>query len=85
MNTTTIPKLVKNIENLITIRKKLNSTKPIIKWVGGKTQIIDKIIDEYTTTMTHYHEIFIGGGSVLLELLSYKKAGHITITGTINA
>ena len=85
MNTTTIPKLVKNIENLITIRKKLNSTKPIIKWVGGKTQIIDKIIDEYTTTMTNYHEIFIGGGSVLLELLSYKKAGHITITGTINA
>ena len=86
-STATTPTLVKNIENLTTIRKKLNITKPIIKWVGGKTQIIDKIIDEYPTTMTNYHEIFLGGGSVLLALLSYKKAGHITITGggTINA
>ena len=81
----TTPQLVKNINNLETIRKKLNITKPIIKWVGGKTQIIDKIIYEYPTTMTNYHEIFLGGGSVLLALLSYKKAGHITITGTINA
>ena len=83
--TTTTLTLVKNIENLSTIRKKLNVTKPIIKWVGGKTQIIDKIIDEYPTTMTNYHEIFLGGGSVLLALLSYKKAGHIKITETINA
>ena len=81
----TTPQLVKNINNLETIRKNLNITKPIIKWVGGKTQIIDKIIYEYPTTMTNYHEIFLGGGSVLLALLSYKKAGHITITGTINA
>ena len=85
--TTTTTSIVKNIENLTTIRKKLNVTKPIIKWVGGKTQIIDKIIDEYPTTMKNYHEIFLGGGSVLLALLSYKKAGHIKITGggTINA
>ena len=81
----TTPQLVKNINNLETIRKNLNITKPIIKWVGGKTQIIDKIMYEYPTTMTNYHEIFLGGGSVLLALLSYKKAGHITITGTINA
>ena len=81
----TTPQLVKNINNLETIKKNLNITKPIIKWVGGKTQIIDKIIYEYPTTMTNYNEIFLGGGSVLLALLSYKKAGHITITGTINA
>ena len=87
MSTETTTSIVKNIANLTTIRKKLNVTKPIIKWVGGKTQIIDKIIDEYPTTMTNYHEIFLGGGSVLLALLSYKKAGHIKITGrgTINA
>jgi DNA adenine methylase len=89
MSTLTTPTpiltLVKNIVNLTTIRKKLNVTKPIIKWVGGKTQIIDKLIDEYPTTMSNYHEIFLGGGSVLLAILSYKRAGHINITGTINA
>ena len=87
MSTETTQILVKNINNLETIRKKLNVTKPIIKWVGGKTQIIDKILDEYPITMTNYHEIFLGGGSVLLALLSYRKAGHIKINdgGTINA
>ena len=53
--------------------------------VGGKTQIIDKIIDEYPTTINNYHEIFLGGGSVLLALLSYKKANLITLTGKIYA
>ena len=77
--------LVKDIQNLSTIRKKLDITKPIIKWVGGKTQIIDKIIDEYPTTIDNYHEIFLGGGSVLLALLSYKKANLITLTGNIYA
>ena len=85
MSTSTTHQLVKNINNLEIIRQKLNITKPIIKWVGGKTQIIDKIIDEYTTTITNYHEICLGGGSVLLALLSYKKSGHVNITGTINA
>ena len=68
--------LIKNIEKLNTIRKKLNITKPIIKWVGGKTQIIDKILDEYPTTMHNYHEIFLGGGSVLLALLSYSFTSY---------
>ena len=78
-------KLVKDIPTLSAIRKKLDITKPIIKWVGGKTQIIDKIIDEYPTIIDNYHEIFLGGGSVLLALLSYKKANLITLTGKIYA
>ena len=41
-STTSTTQLVKNINNLETIRKKLNVTKPIIKWVGGKTQILEQ-------------------------------------------
>jgi len=82
---TTSISLVKNIENLNKLRKKLNITKPIIKWVGGKTQIIDKIIDEYPATIHNYHEIFLGGGSVLLALLSYRKANLITVNGNVYA
>ena len=59
--------------------------KPILKWVGGKTQIIDKLLCEFPTVMNNYREIFLGGGSVLLALLSYVKAGVIKVNGKIYA
>jgi DNA adenine methylase len=73
-------KLVKNLN-----AKKINIYKPILKWVGGKTQIIDKLISEFPTEINNYHEIFLGGGSVLLSLLSYVKNDIIKIRGHIYA
>lgn len=43
--------------------------KPPLKWVGGKTQIIDILIDKFPKEINNYHEIFLGGGSVLLAIL----------------
>ena len=60
-------------------------TKPILKWVGGKSQILDKLFVEFPTTMNNYYEPFLGGGSVLLALLTYAKHGLVTINGTVNA
>lgn len=60
-------------------------TKPFIKWVGGKTQIIDKVLDTFPTTITNYHEMFVGGGSVLLGILSLINQNKITVAGQINA
>jgi DNA adenine methylase len=65
--------------------KKFYVPKPILKWVGGKTQIIDKIISEFPVEMNNYREIFLGGGSVLLTLLSYVKNGLIKIKGNVYA
>lgn len=59
--------------------------KPFMKWVGGKTQILDAVLATFPTTIQNYYEPFLGGGSVLLGMLSYIKAGKITITGIINA
>jgi len=59
--------------------------KPIVKWVGGKTQIINKLITEFPQEINNYREVFLGGGSVLLTLLSYVLQGKITIHGKIYA
>ncbi len=64
---------------------KTHIPKPPIKWVGGKSQILDKIMSELPTQINNYHEIFLGGGSVLLAVLSYQKANHIIIKGNIYA
>ena len=45
--------------------------KPFMKWVGGKSQIIEDVIKRMPTTMNNYHEPFLGGGSVLLAVLSH--------------
>lgn len=56
--------------------------KPFLKWVGGKTQILKNVMDKFPKEMNNYHEIFLGGGSVLLALLSRED---IVIKGEIYA
>ena len=73
-------KVVKDIPT-----KKIHIPKPILKWVGGKTQIIDKLIGDFPVEINNYREAFLGGGSVLLTLLSYVKSGMIKIRGNIYA
>ena len=73
-------RLVKDIST-----KKIHIPKPILKWVGGKSKIIDKLIVDFPIEINNYREAFLGGGSVLLSLLSYVKSGVIKIRGNIYA
>jgi DNA adenine methylase len=73
-------KIVKDV-----LTNKIHIPKPILKWVGGKTQIIDKLVMNFPVEINNYHEIFLGGGSVLFTLLSYIKMGIIKIHGNIYA
>lgn len=83
------PGVINHMENTIQLVKSNRfdfvPPKPLLKWVGGKTQILEKIIGEFPTNIKNYHEIFIGGGSVLFALLYLIKSKTIQITGTINA
>ena len=54
--------------------------KPFLKWAGGKTQMLHKVLDKFPSNLNNYYEPFVGGGSVLLGLLSSR-----TIKGTAYA
>lgn len=45
------------------------NAKPVVKWAGGKRQIIDKLIELMPNKYNHYFEPFVGGGALLFELM----------------
>ena len=59
--------------------------KPFLKWVGGKGQIIETVLENFPTHLANYREPFLGGGSVLLAFLEAVAAGKITMSGQVYA
>ncbi|AHB36280.1 DNA adenine methylase [Spiroplasma apis] len=54
--------------------------KPIVKWVGGKTQLLNDIKQRLPEKFNRYIELFVGGGAVFLNL-QYEK----TIINDLNS
>jgi len=63
---------------------RLNKTKPFIKWVGGKGQLIPSLVSrlpkDFLCSINTYIEPFIGGGAFLFWVLSHcNNIKHIVI------
>ncbi len=42
--------------------------KPILKWVGGKSKLINQLVEYIPATFNDYHEPFLGGGALFFHL-----------------
>lgn len=49
--------------------------RPIVKWAGGKTQLLDRLKDRMPKKYGSYYEPFIGGAALLLDV--QPKKAHI--------
>lgn len=47
--------------------------KPFLKWAGGKTQLLDKILDCFPAKVRTYYEPFIGGGAVFFAMAMHRR------------
>ena len=60
-------------------------TTPLLKWLGGKTQLLPQVLSHFPTQIRNYVEPFVGGGSILFEVCSRVQKGEIELHGKITA
>lgn len=48
------------------VEVKLPPTKPFIRWAGGKSRLLPRILPHVPSSIRNYYEPFLGGGAVFL-------------------
>ena len=60
--------------------------RPVLKWAGGKRQLLPSLRPYYPRTFARYVEPFVGSGAVFLDLVnSGRTRGHEVRLSDINA
>lgn len=57
----------------------LKKLKPFVKWVGGKSQLLNEIREKYPQKIEKYCEPFVGGGAVLFDVIETFNPKSILI------
>lgn len=56
-------KLILNLKDIINFKER-KRIKPFVRWAGGKTQILEKLLNFIPKKFNNYYEPFIGGGFI---------------------
>lgn len=59
--------------------------KPFVKWVGGKSQLLDVLLPHVPPSFNTFYEPFVGGGAFLFALLPERAVISDINTELINA
>ena len=62
----------------------MNKTAPILKWAGGKRQLLSYIMPLIPKDYNRYFEPFLGAGAVLFELQPDRAVVNDTNSELIN-
>lgn len=60
------------------------ASTPVIKWVGGKTQLLPELLARVPGTFDTYHEPFLGGGALFLAISPAKASLSDTNRSLVN-
>lgn len=53
---------------------------PVLKWAGGKTQLLDHILHQLPERIETYYEPFVGGGAVFFALARKGRFGRAVLS-----
>jgi len=71
---------VLKIKNVIE-KEKDKKAKPFLRWAGGKSWLVNELVDKLKTDFNNYHEPFLGSGALFIKL---KMAGKIENKAFLN-
>lgn len=56
-----------------------STNRPFLKWLGGKSRVKELVASSFPDSFDGFHDVFLGGGAVLIHML------HLATEGTIRA
>jgi len=57
---------------------------PVLKWAGGKRQLLDELYNRFPRSYQHFHEPFFGGGALFFDIEPDNGTINDTNTRLIN-
>ena len=85
MNNTSLVNKVKQKTLLKESGLLVKSTKPLLKWVGGKSYLQKDILPLIPERVVNYFDPFVGGASTLFNVLHRIKTGRMSCEGKVYA